>query len=142
VEKALSLDPTDAGPHAVSSHILLLKGRHEQAVDEGRKALALSASSVEGYGALGMSLCYAGRCEEALGIYEKAVRLDPVLPAWLLHNMGNAYLMLGRYEEAIASNQKALLRSPDSLLAYLGLAAAYSLSGCRRRKRSMQANGS
>jgi adenylate cyclase len=128
-EKAFALDPSDPSIHALFSQIYLLQNQHKEAIAEGEHAVEITPNSVEGYGSLGMSLYYAGRFEEAIGVYEKALRLDPETLPMLLHNLGNAYLMIGRYEEAIEAYKKALDRNPESLWAHVGLAATYSLSG-------------
>ena len=128
-EKAFALDPSDPGIHALFSLIYLLQNHHKEAIAEGERAVEITPNSVEGYGSLGMSLYYAGRFEDAIGVYEKALRLDPVPPPWFLHNLGNAYLMIGRYEKAIEAYKKALDRNPESLWAHVGLSATYSLSG-------------
>ena len=44
-----------------------------------------------------------GRPEEALGLVEKAMRLDPRNREWYLLQFGLAYRLTGRYEEAIAA---------------------------------------
>lgn len=128
-EKAFALDPSDPSIHALFSQIYLLQNQHKEAIAEGERAVEITPNSVEGYGSLGMSLYYAGRFEEAIGVYEKALRLDPETLPMLLHNLCNAYLMVGRYEEAIEVYKKALARSPMSPWANIGLTAAYSLSG-------------
>jgi adenylate cyclase len=128
-EKAFALDPSDPSIHALFSQIYLLQNQHKEAIAEGERAVEITPNSVDGYGSLGMSLYYAGRFEDAIGVYEKALRLDPETLPMLLHNLGNAYLMIGRYEEAIEAYKKALARNPMSPWANIGLAAAYSLSG-------------
>jgi tetratricopeptide (TPR) repeat protein len=128
-EKAFALDQSDPSIHALFSQIFLLQNQHKEAIAEGERAVEITPNSVEGYGSLGMSLYYSGRFEEAIGVYEKALRLDPETLPMLLHNLGNAYLMIGRYEEAIKAYKKALARNPMSPWANIGLAAAYSLSG-------------
>ena len=135
-EKAVSLDASDAGSHALLSQIYLFKGNREKAIEEGERALTLNAKSVEGYGALGMSLYYAGRYEEAVRMYHKGIALDPTPPTWLWHNLGNGYLMTHQYDEAITAYKKALLRNPESLWAHVGLAAVYSLSGREKEARA------
>ncbi|MDZ7696286.1 MAG: tetratricopeptide repeat protein [Deltaproteobacteria bacterium] len=138
-EKSLILDSSDAGAHARLSQIYLFKGEHEKAVSEAERALALSPNSVEGYGALGMSLYYDGRYEEAVRLLEKAIGLEPVPATWLLHNLGNGYLMAGQYADAIAAYGKALDRNPKSLWALVGLAAAYGMTGREKEARGASA---
>ena len=43
---------------------------------------------------------------------------------------------MGRYEEAVSAYKKVLQRSPDNLLAHLGLASTYSLMGREKEARA------
>jgi len=86
-----------------------------------------------------MSLYYEGRYEEAIQLLEKAIGLEPVPATWLLHNLGNGYLMVGQYADAIAAYEKALDRNPKSLWALVGLTAAYSMTGREKEARGASA---
>ena len=62
---------------------------------------------------------FAGRPEEAIGLVEKALRLNPHDPFFSLFNLGSAYRLMGRYEEAIAALKRVLIRNPDFLPAHV-----------------------
>jgi tetratricopeptide (TPR) repeat protein len=68
-------------------------------------------------------LNYEGRPEEAIGWLEKAMRLNPRGPetAWYLNELGFAYRLAGRVEEAIASQKQALVHDPNLHFAYTDL---------------------
>jgi tetratricopeptide (TPR) repeat protein len=53
-----------------------------------------------------MVLYYSGRFEESNLAIEKAMRLCPYYPAWLLGLLGRSYIFLGQYEEAIVALKK------------------------------------
>ena len=55
--------------------------------------------------------------------------MDPHYPVHCLIFLGEAYYWLGRYEEAIEAEKKALLRNPDDLGAYARLAVFYAELG-------------
>jgi adenylate cyclase len=57
------------------------------------------------------------------------MRLNPRYPAFYLYVLGHAFRLLGRIEEAIAIQKRALARSPDFLVAHVGLAVMYSELG-------------
>ncbi len=54
-----------------------------------------------------------------------AMRLDPFYPVYYLFNLGHAYFLTGRYEEAMAALKDALSHNPDFLPAQVFLAALY-----------------
>ena len=60
---------------------------------------------------------------------EKAIRLDPRGPnaAWYLLELGAAYLLAGRIEEAIATQKQVLMHDPNFQFAYTNLAFSYVL---------------
>jgi adenylate cyclase len=57
------------------------------------------------------------------------MRLNPHYPAVYLTDLGHAYYLTGRYEEAMAVLKRALIRAPDSLPTHTYLAAIYSELG-------------
>jgi adenylate cyclase len=134
-ENALALDPSDAASHALLSQIYLFQGLYEKAMAEAERGVSLSPGSVDGYISLGMSLYFAGQYQEAVRAYKEAMRLDPTLPAGLLYQLGNAYLMMEQYKEAEAAYRQALARNPKSLWAHVGMAAMYSMSGKEKEAR-------
>ena len=60
---------------------------------------------------------------------EQAIRLNAVSPDGYLYQLGYAYCMAGRYEEAITALQKFVSRHPHILHAHLALALALSEVG-------------
>jgi adenylate cyclase len=129
VKKAFTLDGSLGMAHAYLGRIYLTKMQHEKAIAEGERGLALSPNDDFIQAAFAISLYYSGRIEESIGLYKKAIRLNPFPPVWYLWGLGSCYRDMGRYEEAIAEFRKALRLYPDSLPPHLGLAATYSLMG-------------
>jgi adenylate cyclase len=68
------------------------------------------------------------RPEEALGLVEKAMRLNPHYPVNYLFLLGFAYSLMERYEEAMSAFKRVLTRSSDHLGTHLVLAIIYSES--------------
>ncbi|HXG23225.1 MAG TPA: tetratricopeptide repeat protein [Chthonomonadales bacterium] len=67
----------------------------------------------------------AGRPKEAIGLIEKAMRLNPRYPSYYLVNLGIAYLADGRCEEAIIPLKKVLTLTPNFTPAHTNLAICY-----------------
>jgi tetratricopeptide (TPR) repeat protein len=76
-----------------------------------------------------MILALSGRPEEGIEFVKKAMRLNPIPPAYYLSYLGLAYRVSGQYEEAISAYKKALQKQPTFLFAHLGLAASYAPLG-------------
>lgn len=57
------------------------------------------------------------------------MRFNPQYPAWYSANLGWAYRLVGRYEEAIVALKQALARNPNDLGTHFNLAATYGELG-------------
>ncbi|MBI3797659.1 MAG: adenylate/guanylate cyclase domain-containing protein, partial [Deltaproteobacteria bacterium] len=134
--KAVALDDSLPFAHTTLGWVYLMKKQHDQAVAEAERAIILDPNSAQGYVMLGDMLIFTGRPEETVGLMEKAMRLDPHYPPHYLNILGFAYLMMGRYEDAIAPLKKALSRHPDLLQAHANLAVVYSELGREEEARA------
>jgi adenylate cyclase len=128
-KKGISLDDLDSNAHGSLVAAYRMKGDHDKAIAEGKRAVELDPNSADAHVWLGIALYTADRAEEAIPLLEKAIRLNPFAYTWYFLHLGNAYQSLGRYDEAIAAYQKALRLSPNNLFAHLGLTATYSQMG-------------
>jgi adenylate cyclase len=70
-----------------------------------------------------------GRFEEAIPLFEKALRLNPYPPSFYFYRLGYSYFNVGRYDEAIEICRKGLKRNPRDMYARIILAAAYIRQG-------------
>ena len=57
------------------------------------------------------------------------MRLNPQYPPWYLWDLGHAYYLVGRYEEAIAALKRMLIRNPDFMPAHAYLCVIYTELG-------------
>jgi len=128
-QKTISLNDLDSNAHGLLGAAYRMKGDHDKAIAEGKRAVELDPNSADAYVWLGIALNYAGRSEEAVHLFERAIRLNPFAHTWYFLHLGNAYQFLGRYDEAIAAYQKALRLSPNNLFAHLNLTSTYSQLG-------------
>ncbi len=126
--------------HAVLGLTYLMKREHEKAITEGERAVALDPNNPLILWPLAWTLRYAGRSEEAIAVQKKALDLNPwATMSGQLYNLGMAYFMASRYEEAISAFRKALNERPENQFAYMGLAAAYTYLGREEKARAVAA---
>jgi adenylate cyclase len=76
-----------------------------------------------------LSLVYAGRPEEAIPFFQKAIRLNPFSSTGFFLHYGHAFLGAGRLEEAVSAYKKSIQLSPNNIFAHIRLAATYSMMG-------------
>lgn len=89
-------------------------GRHLEAVESYREALALAPDFMPAHYNLGNSLYALGRSAEAAESYRWALALDPALPqGW--HNLSLALKAQGALDEALHALRRALRIAPDYL---------------------------
>ena len=89
----------------------------------------MEPGSADPHATLGHVLLLSGRSQEAITRLEKAMRINPIPPSWYYHNLGVAYSIAGRDEEAIQFYKKALEQEPNNQVALVGLITSYSLAG-------------
>ena len=103
--------------------------RHDDALREVGRAIALDPNHAGGYFELAYVLHYAGRSEEALGYLDRGRALDPYYTDLNLHLQAQALFQLGRYPEAVAVLRRRILRKPDTDASRVLLAASYGHIG-------------
>jgi adenylate cyclase len=128
-QRTLDLDDSLSWGHHLLGKVYLWKKQYEKAIAELKKAIALSPNDADQLVGLGYILNFAGKPEEAIELVKKAMRLNPRYPVVYLWELGHAYFLTGRYEEAIETLKSVLDRSSDFMPAHLLLAASYSELG-------------
>jgi hypothetical protein len=100
-DRAVEIDPGNADAYIASSLILLMERRHDEAVADARKAVQLAPGAADTADLAVLAL--SGYPQEAIVQSEKAIALSPNYPAVYLGDLGNAYRLAGRTEQAIAA---------------------------------------
>ncbi|MEO6362079.1 MAG: adenylate/guanylate cyclase domain-containing protein [Caldimonas sp.] len=131
LQKALPLDWHDAYAHYALSRLRHLQGRIESAIAENQTALELNPNFVEAIAWSGFLHTYNGRPELALEPLHKVVIQSPkdrMRWSWYLW-LGAAYLLTGRYGEAILWLEKSTAINSGFWASFALLGAAYHNSG-------------
>ena len=133
--KTLAMDDSIADGHSLLGNTYQTQRDYDKAIAEHERAVALNPTSYAllNYAA---SLDFAGRPEEAIPLFQKAIRLSPFGPTSLYRSFGSALRNTGRFEEAVSAYKKAIKIAPDNIYAHLDLAATYSWMGREREARA------
>jgi adenylate cyclase len=121
---AVQLDATLPQARTLLGAVFMFKRRHEEAVAEFEQAFALNPNFSDH--SFGLCLVFAGKPARAIEVMQASTRLEPFRNATRLAYMGNAYYMLGRYDEAVSSLRESAWRMPNLRITQLWLAAAYA----------------
>lgn len=108
----LGRTPRLAAAHAGLGLTLLAQGRPAEAEIEGRRAVAEHATSAVAHNALARALCALDRSDEAIDHFREALRLDSHTEAW--HDLGTAYKLVGRVQDALACFDESLWLLPTA----------------------------
>ena len=140
VDKAIALDDSEADAYAVRGWIEGIKGQHDRAVADGKRAVSLDPNSAFAWIALADindAECVfpagimppdwgASKPEEVLAYAQKAIRLDPRHPEKYSMPEGVAYNGMGRYAEAVEALKRSDQNNP---WVHVNLVYAYSELG-------------
>ena len=135
-QKALAMDDSYSEPHALLSVLYSHRGEYDNGVAEGERFVAAYPSRWGAYNVYAQALTFACQSEEAIPIFQKAIRLNPNPTVNTLVIYGHALRMAGRFEEAVSVYKKAIQRTPDFIRAHIGLGATYSLMGREKEARA------
>jgi TolB-like protein/DNA-binding winged helix-turn-helix (wHTH) protein/Tfp pilus assembly protein PilF len=100
-KKAIELNPNYSTGHHYYATFLMGMGRHQEALEEMRRAQELDPLSPAIATFIAKANYYAGQNDEAIGQYHKVLKSDPSFPmarSFLIHSLEQA----GRFEEAVA----------------------------------------
>lgn len=108
-QKAVDLDPNDAGCRYVLGTILAYERQWEQSESAFARALDLDPNHADTWAAMSDISVLDGRVADGLAQIEKALRLNPYPACWYLCHLGQAQYAARDYEAA-----KATLRREDT----------------------------
>jgi len=135
-QKALAMDDSYPDPHLLLSVLYSHRGEYDKGVAEGERCVAAYPSRWDAYNVYAQALTFACQPEQAIPMFQKAIRLNPNPQANTLVIYGHALRMAGRFEEAVSVYEKAIQRAPDFIRAHIGLGTTYSLMGREKEARA------
>jgi TolB-like protein/class 3 adenylate cyclase len=126
-QEALAADPSNHVVYALLGTLHLFPKRdYEKAIEFGEKSVATDPNDANAKALLAYSLVHAGRPQEAIVLFKKAMRLTPFYPNWYLRVLGIAYQLTGEFDKAVEVLKSSRDRNPESLFPHLSLAAVYA----------------
>jgi rhodanese-related sulfurtransferase/Flp pilus assembly protein TadD len=126
---AKALERPTAEAYRISAELLLSHGRHDEAMTEIDRAIALDPNAANTYVSKAWLLIVAGEPAEAEANARLAMRLNPAYRPHYLRILGRALFHQERYEEAAEALQRAASRQPDYGETYVRLIATYGHLG-------------
>ena len=129
IQHAIDIDPSDAAAIAILAN---LSRSYDLNLPESarllKRALSLTANDETVLAAAGNMALVTGDGPRTIAINEELVRRDPVNgDAW--GGLGFAYMLFGRYPDAIAALRKSLELEPDAVFTHEVTGEALLLSG-------------
>jgi len=125
-QKAIALD-NNPRAHNFLAMLYVNKEDYDKAVEEGELAASMEPAALTSYGS---TLMHAGRYNEAIAVFQKVLRLNPVKPpSMCLANLARSYRMIGKYEESVRFYKRLLQDQPNHSTGNTGLTATYSMMG-------------
>jgi adenylate cyclase len=125
--KAVRLNDSLPAIWVLRSLALMFMGQWNAALQASSKGMQLEPYSCGLMLQHAMVTTLCGRPAEALTLIEQAIALDPLTDASSF--VGEAKLLLGNYEAAIAACERSRARGSDNFMLALSMAAAYAHLG-------------
>jgi len=133
---AVKLSPSDPAPHVLLALVHQWRREFDAANAAADKALDLQPKDAITLSNLGSMLNWAGRSEEALGVLQQAIRLDPFHPPNYLEWLAFAYEGLGDYDQCVEAAKRGIALDPDYVGLQVDLAVCYAALGREEEARA------
>ena len=132
-ERAIQLNPNYGTAHQwYANYLSYIEGRHEEAVNEAKRARELDPLSPVINQNVGRRLYIARKYDQAIEETKKALKIEPgFFPSH--RTIGLAYLKKGMFPEAIKALEKAADLSDGGFDPLIYLGYAYAVTGAREK---------
>jgi tetratricopeptide (TPR) repeat protein len=88
----------------------IYRREYEKAIADAEQAIIRNPENAKAQYAMGETLVFCGRSEEAIDYLKKAISLDPEYPGYYFFTLGVAQFCLERYDEAASSLEICLFK--------------------------------
>ncbi|HEX4585250.1 MAG TPA: protein kinase [Burkholderiaceae bacterium] len=126
--RAVNLDPTNPHAWSIRAGALANAGRWSAALEANERRIALDPFSPAPYEYKAWLMTMTGRPAEALPLVDHALSLDPESVGWAMRFACEAHLLLGHFDDAVSTCEKAAGTNGDWFITSY-LAAAYANRG-------------
>jgi TolB-like protein/class 3 adenylate cyclase/Flp pilus assembly protein TadD len=137
---AVELTPLDPAPHVLLALVYQWRRDFDAANTEADTALALQPNDAITLSNLGSMLSWAHRSEEAIGVLNEAVRLDPFHPPNYLERLASAYAGVGDYAQCVEVAKRGVALDPNYVSLHVELATCYAALGREEEARAAAAD--
>lgn len=131
-QESVLVDPLDARGYGELGFVNLYCKDHEASLAAFETARHLNPNDTDILSNMGDALAHCGRSEEAIGLLERALLLNPFYPDQYLWYLGGAYFNLRQYEQSI----KTIKRMNSPTEGRRLLAACYAYMGRKEEARA------
>ena len=137
---AVALSPKDPAPHVLLAQVHQFRREFDAANAEADAAFALEPNDAITLANLGSMLRHAHRAEEAAEVVERAIRLDPFHPPNYMEWLGDAYFLLGRFDDCVDAIERGVALDPGFVALHVVGAQCYAARGDEAKARDAAAN--
>ena len=102
-KRGVELDNNESTCFSILAQVCVLRRQYDLTLQHARRALEINPNNQWNMADMGIMVLYAGKAEDAVGWFQRARETDPYFdPPWYFRTLGQAYLVLHRYEDALA----------------------------------------
>lgn len=124
-ERAITMDPSEPLGYMALGNLFILDGNTTRGIELRRKALDLAPNDFRTAAGLAMQFTRVGQEQEAVELFERAIRLSPKYQWWVPRGYGMALHLAGRKQEALEWFQKAKALKSKHVSVNVRLVAVY-----------------
>ena len=133
---AIQLRPNLARTHEAYAYVLMIQGRHAEALEQITRAIDLDPLTSQLTAKVGWFHYMARRQAQALATTQRAVQLEPTLST-AHFNLGMVYADVGRFADAIRAFEHAQTLDPQSSFISALISYAYARKGDTQHARKL-----
>jgi TolB-like protein len=120
--KAIDLDPNDYLALGILGRTYVYKGEYDLAEHHLRRSLRMNANDASNLLRVSFSLMLCGYAQDAINLYLKAIKINPLHKDIYYAYGSNYYLQLGDFEKSIALSKKVTLEAWTDFPAWVAAA--------------------